>query len=533
MQKVLLLRPWLDASRATSVLLALSVTLAIVFTTGCGSSGSSAPVLKGNTAVTVLLSSTANSQLSQFSTSFNSISLTSQSGKTVNLFTTSQNPEFIHLNGKVEPLLTVTVPQDIYTSATASIGLAEFICATLNPSTGGIVVAIYGYGHVPDAQVTVNLPAPITVTGTAMGLSLNMLVSPSASFPTTCYENGIAQFSINPTFNLTPVPLSPPVAASMLDGRITSLNPADNSFTLVLPGGVTVADGPWDGQMLSVKTNNSTVYQGINGFSLLTVGTFVDMDAAIQADGSQLATRIAVQDTDTTNLSASTGPLLQTNSTEPLLAQFQRQTEGYLRTSKQASIFEYYNFISTTFQISERFANLHDLPFPATFDGSNIFAGQNVYITTHATQIVPTWPYIAATTMTLMPQTINGTINAVSSNGGFTTYDVTLASYDLIPTLAVQPEQTTVLTNPSNVVVYADSHTKRLNTQSLAVGSVVRFNGLLFNDNGTLRMDCDQLNDGVSTQQAGVQPAVADRGLHLTQRGIVVQRYLQHPDSSK
>jgi hypothetical protein len=29
------------------------------------------------------------------------------------------------------------------------------------------------------------------------------------------------------------------------------------------------------------------------------------------------------------------------------------------------------------------------------------------------------------------------------------------------------------------------------------VGSVVRFNGLLFNDNGTLRMDVAQVNDGV------------------------------------
>jgi hypothetical protein len=30
-----------------------------------------------------------------------------------------------------------------------------------------------------------------------------------------------------------------------------------------------------------------------------------------------------------------------------------------------------------------------------------------------------------------------------------------------------------------------------------AVGDVLRFNGLVFNDNGTLRMDCAQVNDGV------------------------------------
>jgi len=533
MKAALLFRARLDSSRTYGFLLGLCIALAAVFTTGCGSSASPAPVLKGDTAVTMLLSSTANSQLSQFEVSFNSISLTSQSGKTVILFTTSQNPEFIHLNGKAEPLLTVAVPQDVYTSATASIGPANFTCAALNPSTGGIVVAIYAYGYVPAAQVTMKLPVPITVTGTAMGLSLNMLVSSSASFPSTCYVDGIAQFSINPTFTVTPVAFSPPVAEPMLDGRIASVNTADNSFTLALAGGLRVPGGPWDGQIVSVKTDNGTVYQGINGFSLLTVGTFVDMDAAIQADGSQLATRIAVEDTDANNLSASTGPGLQTKSAEPLLVQFQRQHEGYLTTSGQASMFEYYNFISTTFQTSKRFANLHDLPFPVRFDGVNIFAGQNVYITTHATQIVPTWPYIAATTITLMPQTINGTINGISSNGAFTTYDVTLPAYDLIPTLAVQPGQTTVLTNPSNVIVYVDNHTQLLNTHSLAVGDVVRFDGMIFNDNGTLRMDCGQVNDGVITLQAGNQPAVADRGLHLTQRGIVVQRYLQHSEVSK
>jgi hypothetical protein len=36
-----------------------------------------------------------------------------------------------------------------------------------------------------------------------------------------------------------------------------------------------------------------------------------------------------------------------------------------------------------------------------------------------------------------------------------------------------------------------------LNTSTPAVGTVLRFTGLVFNDNGTLRMDCSQVNDGV------------------------------------
>jgi hypothetical protein len=38
------------------------------------------------------------------------------------------------------------------------------------------------------------------------------------------------------------------------------------------------------------------VYQGVSRFSALAAGTFVDMDGAIQSDGSLLATRIAVED---------------------------------------------------------------------------------------------------------------------------------------------------------------------------------------------------------------------------------------------
>jgi hypothetical protein len=96
-----------------------------------------------------------------------------------------------------------------------------------------------------------------------------------------------------------------------------------------------------------------------------------------------------------------------------------------------------------------------------------------------------------------MPQTIDGVVTASGSEGNFTTYTISLAPYDLLPNLAVQPGQTTLLTDPNTVVVYVDSSAQLLNTKQLAVGSVFRFNGLLFNDNGTLRMDVAQVNDGV------------------------------------
>jgi hypothetical protein len=70
----------------------------------------------------VLASSTANDQLAQLDMTVSSLTLTSQSGKTVTVFSTPQTAEYTYLNGNVEPLTYATIPQDVYTAATASVG---------------------------------------------------------------------------------------------------------------------------------------------------------------------------------------------------------------------------------------------------------------------------------------------------------------------------------------------------------------------------------------------------------------------------
>ena len=125
--------------------------------------------------------------------------------------------------------------------------------------------------------------------------------------------------------------------------------------------------------------------------------------------------------------------------------------------------------------------------------------------------------YTPANTITLTPQTINGTVVATQPSGSFVDYTVSLASYDLFPALAVQQGQTTLLNNPSQIEVYVDSSTQTLNTQALAPGSTLRFYGLVFNDNATLRMDCAQVNDGV-TATAQANSAVAVQGVTQTIR---------------
>jgi hypothetical protein len=157
-----------------------------------------------------------------------------------------------------------------------------------------------------------------------------------------------------------------------------------------------------------------------------------------------------------------------------------------------SSIFQYGS--NTVFGVSGQFSNLQSLPFAASFASSSLFPGQNVSVFTPGTLA----NYENVTTLTLMPQTVNGTVTAVSTNNSFTVYNVALASYDLIPTLQGFVGPVTRLNNPNIVTVYVSTETHLLNSTPISPGSVLRFRGLLFDDNGTLRMDCAQINDGVS-----------------------------------
>ena len=124
--------------------------------------------------------------------------------------------------------------------------------------------------------------------------------------------------------------------------------------------------------------------------------------------------------------------------------------------------------------------------------------GQNVLITSSGD---PSVGSIEETlTVTLLPQTLNGTVSAVSNQNGVAVYTVTLAPYDLIPVLQNYTSDTPPphLANPSTIVVYADTNASFLNSGTIAVGSLIRARGVVFDDNGIARMDATAIYDGVT-----------------------------------
>ncbi len=473
---------------------ALALSLAGLFAAGCGGSsgsGGTGTTFSGNTTVVVLASSTANDQLSSFTVMIQSLTLTSKSGATINVLATPVSEEFIHLNGHVEPIATLSIPQGDYVSASATFEFSDSVC---NGQAPGMDMTDWLTGG---PSGTINLPQPITVTGEAMGLVLNLQVN---EYPEACPTptEYVTAPPVTATFNLAPLTIAAQPTNSAnglavgLEGTIASMGSGGSGINV---------DALVDGQtppVWQVSFNSSTLFQGVSGASQLTAGLPVNMDLAIQPDGSFLATRVEVISTDITTLTLASGALMNVVNSPPVGFFIDESQTGYLPWGGVGSGFGSVNFGNAQFQISGQFENLASLPFTASFNVANMVAGQNFTITSQATTVEGGPTYLPVTTMTLAPQTIEGTVSAISSEGNFTTYTVTLAPYDLFPQFAVQPAQTTLLTNPNTVVVYADSSTPMLNSSTIGVGGVFRFYGLVFNDNGTLRMDCAQVNDGVA-----------------------------------
>lgn len=514
-------------SGLNSLFILVTLILVAVLMTDCGSSGPKTtttppPQFTGETQVTVVLNSTANDQLAELNLSFQGITLTSQSGKAVTLLAAQQPSEFVHLNGAIDPLITATIPQDIYTAATAAIPYGESVCITNGASEGaGIAIAYYN-ANLPASSIAVRLSSPITVTGSSMVLALNMAVSSSAAVPDclNAGSTGFSGFTLTPTFSLAPLALSSSATNAVngkflgLEGEVASLDSSKNGFSL------SIAEGPYGTRTVSVSTASATVFQGIDNFPALAPGMFVNMDGALQPDGSIAATRIAVE--DPTAVNRFSGPLLFIDTEVPALMLYGRQEQGSLSQGPSGSGYYFdtpeIGFSNAVFGISGQLTNLQNLPFVATFNASNMVAGQNVDLSSGALSVMG-GVYTPADTITLIPQVVDATVTASSASGSFTDYTVSLASYDLFPNLAVQQGQTTLLNNPSQMEIYIDNNTQQLNTQALAVGNTFRFYGLVFNDNSTLRMDCAQVNDGVPfTSQANTNSQMQAKQVQTIRR---------------
>lgn len=456
----------------------------IAFLAGCGAGTTPSIAAKG-TNISVLAASTLNDAVSSYTIGINNLTLISSSGAKVTLISAPVRAEFTHLNGTGEPITTVQVPPGTYTSADISVGDYSTLCVRLSDAGGLQGNGILGVGQ--PANVSINLPQPVTVTADSMDITLDL------SLNGTCESQAARQaFALVAGNNVAQPIDSSPGKLTALQGVIKSLSTSGTSFTVTSLEGLDDQAGvspAW-----TVAADSSTAFQGVSGPSGLLKGMPVEMDATVQADGSLLASRIAVYDTQTDNLTLWSGPLMSVDKAGQTVTALGRISAGPIGGGQMTPL----DASQAKFQISGQFSNLSSLPFSPSFNASNMVPGQTVDLTFHQASYPSGNNLPAISTLTLVPQTMNGTITATGTSGGFTTYTVWLATNDLFPSLSFQYGGNNLLSTPRVVVVYVDANTQTLNGQPLAVGNLLRFNGLVFNDHGVLRMDCGQVKDGVA-----------------------------------
>jgi hypothetical protein len=281
--------------------------------------------------------------------------------------------------------------------------------------------------------------------------------------------------TVTPTFNVTQIPLAatPTNGGNGMVSGVLGAVVSDSGTTLVIAGP--------NGQQLTITTNSNTQLQGFSALSSLTAGELVNVDIAQQTNGSLLALRIQLVPAQAASMfggvvTAETGSPV-TSFTElvrqPLGPSAPVSTTGTSYTVNVTG--------STTFGLAGQAGTLPALPFAPTFTNATLFAGQNVMVA--AASVSGTT--ITAQSVMLAPQTINGTIAAETVSGGFTVYTVTLPSGSALGTL----------TGATMVTVYVGTNTQMTNAAPLTAGSAVRFNGLLFNNKGTLTLVAGASND--------------------------------------
>jgi hypothetical protein len=80
-------------------------------------------------------------------------------------------------------------------------------------------------------------------------------------------------------------------------------------------------------------------------------------------------------------------------------------------------------------------------------------------------------------------------VTALSQENGFTVYTVALGAYDLFPVLQQYVGPYPHINQPTSEMVYVDRNTQPLNHGQINPGSLLRFRGLVFDDNSTMRME--------------------------------------------
>lgn len=428
---------------------------------GCGSGGVlgfGGSSVGGNASLTpISITDAPSDQVLALGLTVNSIRLFDSNGNGVDVLTTPTKIEALHLNAVHEPLRApLNIPQGTYSSATITV--ANPVVTYVDPTTKKPVTV---NATLTAASTTVTFSSAITVGANSAPICFDLLVGPSVTISGSTV-------TVTPTFDVKQV---------KVNGRPT--NPSNGRNDDVVGTVVSVSSNSLvvttaNGTQVTITTDSQTQFQGFTALSQLTAGQMVEIDIDNQSNGTLVADRIHL-------VQVPSGALLRgvvtatTGKPATSFTQVVRQAIGSAAAGITAGTSLTINVNgSTQFMLAPQSGSMPSLPFTPTFNASTILSGQNVGVATTAIASGAA----TATTVTLLPQTVEGIVASVTTSTGYNVYVVTLPSGSALASLA----------GVSSVTVYEPLNAQVTTTTALTVGSSARVNGLLFNDSGVLRM---------------------------------------------
>jgi hypothetical protein len=419
------------------------------------------PIAGESTNVTVTTTSVGDDWLSSIRLDVYSITLTSQSGAKVSVLGSPRNVDYLEANGNPVPLVTAAVPQDTYVSADVVWGYPYFSYLEVQP---GQLSTFTDGNNGGGFTATTKFPTPIAIDGQAMTLQLDLQVSQSFGL-----LSAAPWFTYVPVFQMEAARNDGASGEALTDLYGQVGNPSGTGFML---NGV-------DGESVAVSLGSSTSFDGVSGGSALTSGTFVRVDGALQADGSVAASAVQVPEVGATTTVF--GTLVQVDpSLLEVMYHFAQGSDPFAIGLAGGSV--PYQVTATTYKVAGPASDLSGLPFTPAFSAATVAPGQALWVSEQAPSATQ---YPTASTVMLIPQSINGTVTSETASGGFTQMTVSLAGNDTLRQV----------NSANSVVVYLPA-----SASAPAVGALSRFRGLLFNDGGVLRMVARTTAAGVSPQ---------------------------------
>ena len=450
-----------------------------------GCSSSSTPGNTGsvtsqtNVSVPVLITDAPSDQLLSFSLTINSINLIDSKGNSVSILSTPTTIEICHLNGIQAPLVTANIPSGTYTSGVITFSNPQITYINSSGAAVTVTPTLATNSYTDTFTVPGGTNPGITIGSSSGALLFDLIASQSVTISGTTV-------TVSPVFNVTPVP-----PASALPPQSQNGTGMQQMGTVVSVSGATLVLQPGSGPNITLTTNSSTLLQGFSALSQLTAGELVQVDFTVQppACTSQtvpptlcpptlLATRIQLAPPAATGqppINLLSGPVTSVSSGSFKMAVMQVLGPTVMPTAVASSIFTI-NDSSATFATAPQFVSMTSPPFVPSFTAANLTAGQTVSVVASSVS----GNTATASTVTLMPQTLGGTVTAIATVGSWTRYTLTLASGSAFATLS----------GASTVTVYTNANTAppppsaTAAPPAIAVGSTVRFNGMVFNTGG-------------------------------------------------